>query len=240
MAAEPAIEAHRLVRRFGARIAVSNIDLSVGAGEFLTIFGPNGAGKTTLLRVLCGLLKPSKGDVRLLGTSISKDPVEAKRRIGFIGHASFLYGGLTAAENLAFYARLYGVADARKRIESLLREVGLWDRAAEPIRSFSRGMLQRLTIARALLHDPELIFLDEPFTGLDREAVRTLKRLLETVRQRGRTVLMVTHHTDEGLELASRVILMSRGEIVDDRGAAGLTGEALEGIYASMVASWSS
>jgi heme exporter protein A len=129
MGAEPVIEARRLVRRFGARLAVADVDLTVRSGEFLTIFGPNGAGKTTLLRVLCGLLKPSSGEVELLGISLSRDAVAAKKRIGFIGHASFLYAGLTARENLNFYARLYGVTGGRRRAEALLGEVGLSDRA---------------------------------------------------------------------------------------------------------------
>lgn len=239
MTSDAAVEAQRLERRFGARVAVAEIDLSVRRGEFLTIFGPNGAGKTTLLRLLCGLLRPTAGDVRLFGTSLKKSPIEARRRISFIGHASFLYGGLTARENLLFYARLYGVPEAARRVDSLLEAVGLAERSGDPVRAFSRGMQQRLTIARALLHDPELVFLDEPYTGLDREAARTLTGLLSDVRSRNQTAVMVTHNIEEGLELASRVIIMSRGRAVEDREAGGLTRPGLEELYASKVQAWS-
>jgi len=237
---EPAIEARGIVRRFGPARAVDGVDLTVRAGEFLTIFGPNGAGKTTLLRVLCGLLKPTAGEVRLLGLPLRDDPAAAKRRIGLIAHASFLYGGLSARENLLFYARLYGLSDPARRVETLLREVGLAERADDAVRAFSRGMQQRLTIARALLHDPEVVFLDEPYTGLDQQAARMLRGLLDGIRGRGRTVMMVTHYLEEGLELSSRIAIMSRGRIVDDRPAAGVTRAALEALYASKVEPWTS
>ena len=233
MSAETAIEARGLVRRFGQVLAVESVDLAVGPGEFLTIFGPNGAGKTTLMRLLCGLLKPSAGEIRLLGLSPTRDSATVKRRIGLIGHASFLYGALTARENLAFYASLYGLPDPSRRIDALLQELGLSDRADDPVRIYSRGMQQRLTIARALLHDPEVVFLDEPFTGLDQQASRRLRSLLSAIRGRGRTAVMVTHNLEEGLELSTRVAIMSRGRIVEDRGASGLTRPFLEALYAS-------
>ncbi len=237
---EPAVQARRLSRRFGHTLALSGIDLDVSPGELVAIFGPNGAGKTTLLKVLCGLLRPTSGEVLLMGLSARKEPARARRRLGYIAHASFLYRGLSARENLAFYARLYGVPDAGARIESHLGRVGLASRAADPVRTYSRGMLQRLSIARALLHDPELLFLDEPYTGLDREASAILGSILAEMRDRRGTILMVTHDLERGLSLASRVLLLSRGRLVDDRPADGLSPRDLESLYASRVRAWAS
>ena len=160
--------------------------------------------------------------------------------MGYMAHASFLYRGLSARENLSFYASLYDVADRERRIEAMLDRVGLATRAADPVRTYSRGMLQRLSIARALLHQPDLLFLDEPYTGLDRAATGILTGLLEEMRGRGGTVMMVTHHLERGLEAASRILLMSRGQIVDDRAAAGITAEDLERVYSTKVRAWAS
>jgi len=240
MAAEAAIEVRNLRRSFGPLPAVDGVDLVVRPGQFITIFGPNGAGKTTLLRLLCGLLKPTQGEIRLMGLSPLKNGREVKRRIGFIAHSPFLYGGLSARENLIFYARLYSLPGAAERASERLREVGLMTRADDPVRTFSRGMQQRLTIARALLHDPEVVFLDEPYTGLDQQASRMLRSLLDAIRGRGRTVLMVTHNLEEGLELSSRVAIMSRGRIVEDRPASDLTRVQLETLYAAKVEAWTS
>jgi heme exporter protein A len=240
MSVEAAIEARAIRRSFGAIPAVDGVDLTVRPGEFLTIFGPNGAGKTTLLRLLCGLLRPTKGEIRLMGLSPARNEKEVKARIGLIAHASFLYGGLTARENLLFYARLYDLPHAAARVEERLAEVGLASRASDLVRTYSRGMQQRLTIARALLHDPEVVFLDEPYTGLDQQASRMLRALLYSIRGRGRTVMMVTHNLEEGLELSSRVAIMSRGRMVEDRPAAGMTRQQLEALYASKVEAWTS
>jgi heme exporter protein A len=235
-----AVEARALTRRFGPTLAVDGVDLDLEPGSFLTIFGPNGAGKTTLLRLLCGLIKPTSGSVAVLGSSPREDPAGVKRRVGLIGHSSFLYGGLTARENLAFYASLYAVRDAAARIRELLGELGLSARADDPVRAYSRGMVQRLTIARALLHDPEVVFLDEPFTGLDQQASRRLRGLLAAIRGRGRTALMVTHNLEEGLELSTRVAIMAGGRIVEAADAAGLTRPALEALYAEKADAWAS
>jgi len=240
MPAEAAIDAKDLRRSFGALPAVDGVDLTVGPGEFLTIFGPNGAGKTTLLRLLCGLLKPTGGEIRVMGLSPSANEKAVKGRIGLIAHTSFLYGGLTARENLLFYARLYGLKDAASKVGARLKEVGLAERADDAARTYSRGMQQRLTIARALLHDPEVVFLDEPYTGLDQQASRMLRGLLQGIRGRGRTVLMVTHNLEEGLELSTRVAIMSGGRMVADRPAAGLSRGDLETLYASKVDEWTS
>lgn len=234
----PALAAHGLARRFGHTLAVADIDLEVGRGETVAVFGPNGAGKTTLLKLLCGLLRPSAGEISLLGHSTRKEPAAARRRLGYIAHSSFLYRGLSARENLAFYASLYGLDRPGARLSAMLDRVGLNTRADDPVRTFSRGMLQRLSIARAFLHEPELLFLDEPYTGLDREASGILDGLLAAMRGGMGTVLMVTHDLPRGLSLATRVVLMSRGRIVDDRPAEGIGAPDLEEMYSSKVRAW--
>jgi heme exporter protein A len=240
MPSEIAIKTRGLTRRFNNRVAVRDVDLEVRAGEFVTLLGPNGAGKTTLLRMLCGLLRPTAGEIEILGASLQKNPASAKQKIAFLGHASFLYGGLTAQENLTFYSRLYGIRDGAERIRKMLARVGLRSRADDLVHGFSRGMKQRLTIARALLHDPEVVFFDEPFTGLDREASATLGEIMDTLRSGGRTVMLVTHQIEEGLRHASRVILISRGSIAEDRPASGLSPETLGELYGAKVQAWGS
>lgn len=238
--AAPAVAARKLSRRFGHTLALRGVDLTIPPGELVVLFGPNGAGKTTLLRLLCGLLRPSSGDVLVMGLSTRREPEKARRRLGYIAHASFLYRGLTARENLAFYARLYAVPGPAGRIAALLERVGLTTRASDPVRTYSRGMLQRLSIARALLHEPDILFLDEPYTGLDREASAILGTVLQETRSRKGTILMVTHDLERGLSLASRVLLLSRGRLVDDRPAEGLSAPDLESLYASRVRAWAS
>jgi len=231
----PPVHARGLERRYGALRALDHVDLTLARGEFLTIFGPNGAGKTTLLKVLASLVRPSAGVLSVFGLDPHAFPDQVKRRIGLIAHSGFLYGGLTARDNLLFFARLYDLPGAAARVEGMLDEVGLSDRADDPVRTFSRGMQQRLCIARALLHDPDLVLLDEPYTGLDQHASRLLRGILEQVRGRGRTVVMVTHHLEEGLGLSSRVAIMTRGRLSWESAAASLTRDALERTYLDVV-----
>jgi len=234
-ATPPPVAARGLQRRYGAVLALRGLDLTLLRGEFLTIFGPNGAGKTTLLKILASLMKPTQGSLRMFGLDPSLHPDPVKRRMGFIAHSGFLYGGLTARDNLLFYARMYDLPSAARRAEAMLEEVMLLDRADDAVRTFSRGMQQRLCIARALLHDPELVLLDEPYTGLDQHASRMLRGILEHVRGRGRSVIMVTHHLEEGLGLSSRVAIMTRGRMVWESAAAGLSRETLERTYLEVV-----
>ncbi len=231
----PFILARGITRNFGPLRALDGIDLNVSGGEFLTIFGPNGAGKTTLLRVLASLARPTAGTLSLFGHDSRNAPDLVKRRIGLIAHQGYLYGGLGAMDNLLFFGRLYEVTDLERRAEHLLEEVGLLDRAEDPVRTFSRGMQQRLSIARALIHDPDLVLLDEPYTGLDQHASRTLRGMLETVHGRERGVVMVTHHLEEGLEVSTRIAIMSRGRLAYETSAKSLTRAELERTYLDVV-----
>jgi heme exporter protein A len=166
-----------LTRHYGEREALSGVSLSVGEGQTLVVFGPNGAGKTTLLRVLATLLRPHAGNVNVLGARLPEESWAVRGRVGLLGHEPLLYRELTARENLRFHARLYGVADAR--VQELLDAVAMGARAGEPLRTLSRGMVQRVAVARAVLHDPELLLLDEPYANLDPAAVELVAPLLQ-------------------------------------------------------------
>jgi heme exporter protein A len=207
---DAAVSARGLERRFGAVRALRGVDLEVGSGETLAVFGSNGAGKTTLLRVLAGLLRTHAGEVRLFGRALPGD-ASLRRRIGVVAHETFIYGDLTGTENLSYYARLYGV-DARRGAE-LLSDVGLHEAAHRPARTYSRGMLQRLSLARAILHEPELLLLDEPFTGLDAVGADVLAGVFARVRAAGATVVLTTHDFERGIEAATRAVVLHRGRI---------------------------
>jgi heme exporter protein A len=232
----PAVEARGLEKWYGPLPAVRGIDLALAPGEMLTIFGPNGAGKSTLLRMLCGAVRPSAGTVHLGGTRVGGDDDGWKRRVGLLSHQGFLYGGLTAAENLDFYARLYTLAERGRVVEEGLRSVGLWERRGDLVRTFSRGMQQRLALARTLLHDPEMVFLDEPYTGLDPHAAAMLRGVLERLRDGRRTVVLVTHNLSQGLELADRVAVQVGGRWVSDERRAEVDTAAWERVYTERVA----
>ena len=214
--AVPALQALAVEKWYGVYPAVRPLDFSIQAGQFVAIFGPNGAGKTTLLRLLAGSVRPTRGEVRLAGEPLEYSDPRWRARIGVLSHQTFLYGQLTAAENLRFYGRLYGLSGLSERIGSRLEEVGLAERANDRVRDFSRGMQQRLALARTLLHDPELVLLDEPYTGLDPHAARMLRGVLEHLRDGKRTVVLVTHNLSEGLEQADRVIVQVAGRWVSD------------------------
>ena len=206
------VAAENVYRTFAWTPVLRDISCTVGVGQALAIFGPNGAGKTTLLRILATLLRPSSGSLRLFELP-AHDP-RVRRRIGFLGHDSFLYPDLTPVENLRFYARAYRLDDASARIHAMLDYVGLQDWATTPIRSLSRGMEQRLALARTLLHEPDLLLLDEPYTGLDHEAVQLLHTTLLRAKQAGKTIVFSSHDFERGLALCSRALILSRGRIV--------------------------
>ncbi len=207
--AAPLLQAQNLERHFGAARALRGVSLSVTSGECHLVVGPNGAGKTTLLRVLAGLARPSAGTVTIDGAP-AREP-EARRRIGLLSHQSQLYHDLTAVENLAFAARLYGLGDPIRVARAGLAAMGLTDRADEPVRRLSRGMVQRVAIARALLHRPGLLLLDEPFTGLDQQSSEQTVALLAAERAAGQALVLVTHDAHEAWELATHAHLLIRG-----------------------------
>ncbi|MCH7598672.1 MAG: ABC transporter ATP-binding protein [Myxococcales bacterium] len=226
---EAALRARGLVKRFGALAALRGVDLEVGRGTIHAILGPNGAGKTTLLRILAGLSRPSGGEVKLVeSTGNEVEPRKARSVIGYVGHATLLYAELSARENLLFAAKLYGVTGARERADALLEAEGLFEVAEVRVGTFSRGMAQRLAIARACIHDPQIILLDEPFTGLDRRAADRLAARLDTLRSQSRALVLITHDLRRAAELADRVDTLIRGKVAFRASGAEITPENLE------------
>jgi len=230
------IEATKVMKAFGLRPVLRGIDMTVAHGEFVTLFGPNGAGKTTFLRIVATLSKPTSGVVRVMGLDLAHDAAQVRGLLGIVSHQTLLYGELSAEENLRFYARMYGLQRAAReaRIAEVLAMVGLEKRAADYVHTFSRGMQQRLAIARAVLHDPPVLLLDEPYTGLDQDAAATLDTVLRSVATRGRTVLMTTHDIARGLAMADRALILSRGKIGFDERAASLEPVGFAQTYADV------
>ncbi len=208
------IVVRKLVKRFGLKTVLRGLDFKVESGEFVAILGPNGAGKTTFLRILATLSKPTLGDVAIAGYALPNQSAAVRRRLGVVTHLPLLYGDLTAEENLRFYGRLYAIPTLEERIVEVLKLVGLYERRTDLVRTFSRGMQQRLAIGRAVLHDPDVILFDEPHTGLDQEACAMLDNVLREVAARGRTVVMTSHDLMRVSELASRFDVLSNGVIV--------------------------
>ena len=219
-ATDLALDVRDLSRTFGARKALDGVSFDLPKGAFLSIFGPNGAGKTTMLKVLSTLTTPSKGKASVLGLDVLEDAVELRERIGFISHNPLLYPDLTAEENLEFFADLYCIDNPAARVKELLTAVELNHRKLDAVRTFSRGMIQRLSIARALLHKPEVIFLDEPYSGLDPHAMDILDSLIASVREE-HTFVMISHDLQKGLELCSHALILAKGKVVlfDEREA---------------------
>jgi heme ABC exporter ATP-binding subunit CcmA len=207
MGTDPAIELAGLTRRYGDREALSDVTLTLDAGATLVVFGPNGAGKTTLLRVLATLLRPHAGAARVLGNDLPDAGWAVRGRVGFLGHASLLYRDLTARENLRFHAKLHGAPAAR--VEELLDRVGLLARADDPVHTYSRGMVQRAAVARAVLHDPELLLLDEPTANLDPHAAELVEPLIGTAS--GRTRVVTSHDPVGGLQGADLALGLRGG-----------------------------
>lgn len=207
------LQAEGLVKRYGHIHALRGIDLQVDRGDSLVLLGPNGAGKSTLLGVLAGRVRPTEGKVILQGEVLGKG-IQARSQTGYLAHSSLLYSGLTARENLLFYGKLYGVEDSAERSDEMLHFMGLWERRDDRIGGFSRGMEQRLSIARCLLHDPQLILLDEPFSGLDYQSSRAFTQALKQLRDGRRTLIIATHDMVAVEKLGDRVMIMNRGRIL--------------------------
>jgi heme exporter protein A len=202
---------HALRRRFGPHVALRDVDVRLPDGSITTIFGPNGAGKSTLLKILAGSLRPTDGSVTWRGEKLDPRAPEWRARIGVLSHETHLYAPLGARENLAFHARMHGLSNPD--LDGALDRVDLLNRADDRVSGFSRGMRQRLALARTLLHDPDVVLLDEPFTGLDSHASRLLEGVLRTLRDGRRTVVLVTHALGEGLALADHVVMLVRGRV---------------------------
>jgi heme ABC exporter ATP-binding subunit CcmA len=228
--AEHIVEARDLGRRFGARRALDGVTFGLRGGECLAVFGPNGAGKTTLLRVLAGLLKPTAGRASIDGVPLPGGP-EVRACVGLISHQPMLYDSLTALENVEFAARLYGVDAPRDAARAALERLRVADRADTPVRALSRGLQQRVSIARAVVHRPTVILLDEPYTGLDEVGAAALTEALERLRGDGAALLLVTHRLSEGLALATHTAILRGGRFVRLESAAGVDVAAYATLY---------
>lgn len=212
-ASDIAIQVKDIRKNFGLLEAVRGISFELKKGEFLAIFGPNGAGKTTLLKILSSLTRPSSGTARVAGYDVLQGDPGLRNAIGVISHMSCLYGDLTSFENMLFYAKMYRLSDPRRRAAEVIEEVGLKARMHDRVHTFSRGMQQRLSIARAIIHNPSVLFLDEPYTGLDQHAAIILKEHLASLHTEKRTVIMTTHDIARGLEMCDKIAIQVRGKI---------------------------
>lgn len=208
------IETRKLVKRFGLKVVLRGVDFNVQPGEFVALLGPNGAGKTTFLRILSSLSRPSLGEVKVAGFGLPNEAAQVRAKLGVVSHLPLLYPDLTAEENLRFYARMYGIQDQEERITEVLKMVGLENRRRDLVSTFSRGMQQRLAIGRAVVHNPEVMLFDEPYTGLDQDASEMLDDVLRSVAAKGRTVVMTSHDLARAEDLATRFDILSRGVIV--------------------------
>jgi heme exporter protein A len=230
----PVVEAEGLSRAFGARRAVDGVSLSLRAGDCLALFGPNGAGKTTLLRLLAGLLAPTAGQCRVGGVSLRAGR-EARAQVGLVSHASMLYGALTARENVEFAARMFGLRDPVAAAARALCQMRVADRAEAPVRALSRGLQQRVSIARAIVHAPRLLLCDEPYTGLDEVGSAALTAALAERRDAGAALLLVTHNLGEGLALATHAAIMRRGRFARHEPRAALDPASYASAYRDLV-----
>ncbi|QBD81224.1 heme ABC exporter ATP-binding protein CcmA [Ktedonosporobacter rubrisoli] len=234
-AGEIALEVKGLKKSYGFKPTLRAVNLTAYRGERLALLGANGAGKTTLLRLLAGLMRPGKGTIRIEGLEMERDAQRIRQLIGFVAHQPYLYEELTANENLLFFGQMYGVAQLRERAQALLERVGLTKRIHERVSTLSRGQLQRLAWARALLHEPRLLLLDEPDTGLDQEGHALVEALLNEHRQGGGTTLFTSHQLEYVLRFSDNVALLSGGRIVTQMPTATLTLEKLQQIYQEKV-----
>jgi heme exporter protein A len=229
------IHASKLIKAFGRRPVLRGIDLEVPAGQSVALFGPNGAGKTTLIRIIAGLSKLTSGRVLLGGQDVQKAGPSLRRYIGFVSHNPLVYDSLTAEENLLFFGRMYDVPALEQRIVQVLEQVGLAGRRKDVVRTYSRGMIQRLAIGRAILHNPPILLLDEPDTGLDQQAADMLRSLLVELGSSDRTVLLTTHNLERGIEWADRALILNGGRVRFDSATGDLGSAEFRRIYTETV-----
>src|SRR5215470_20077051 len=235
MSTETMVHLEGVMKHFGAMTALRGIDLQLDRGRCLGIFGPNGAGKTTLLRILATLIRPSAGTVCIAGCDAVREAEKVRPLLGVLSHRTFLYGHLTACENLQFYGRMFGVKQLAERITEVLQVVDLVTHAHQLVRTYSRGMQQRLAIARAILHDPQLLLLDEPYTGLDTHAAKRLHVLIERLHTEACTIIMSTHDLHRGLDVCDEIAIQCRGKIVYRGLSSGMDIQAFEQLYSTYV-----
>ena len=209
----PVLEVRNVTKFFGDLAALKEVSLSLTCGESALLYGPNGAGKTTLLRMLASLARPSSGEILFAGTNIEHDGAGAKAAIGFVSHATFLYGELTVRENLRFFGSLFGLTQLGKKIDAALEMFDMRSREDVFARDLSRGLQQRATLARAFLHDPDFVILDEPFTGLDHQSVKKLEELMLRLPEQGKSLLFSTHDFEQGAALATRLVALKAGRV---------------------------
>lgn len=231
-------------------LVVENVEKSIGGknilhptsfevpkGDFVTVLGPNGAGKSTLFKLLSLATSPSKGKIIINGKEATSTSADLRKEIGVISHHTFLYDNLSALENLRFYGQAYQVKDLEKRIKEVLRYVGLQLYIYDSVRTYSRGMQQRLAIARSILHNPSILFLDEPYTGLDQHAIQILNDVLASLNKEQRTLFMITHNYEDALSLSNRLMVIVKGKIVYDEDSSGIKADEFRRIYLQLVGS---
>jgi heme exporter protein A len=230
-----AVEVEGLNKHFGATTVLRDVSIRLPQGCLATIVGPNGAGKTTLLRIVATLTRPSAGTIRVDGLDVRQWGERARGRIGFVSHQTYLYSDLSVQDNLRFYGRMYGVVNLEQRTATLLDQFGLTGRRSDLVRTLSRGLQQRLSIARAVLHKPRVVLLDEPYTGLDQRGADALTCVLQALHAEGRTLLMTTHDWSHLGEMADRLVVLVAGRVAYETSAEQLSPERLRGIYSTYV-----
>jgi heme exporter protein A len=220
-------------KRFGRKPVLRGVDLEVGAGQVTALLGANGAGKTTLMRVISGLSKPDRGQIELGGVRMARSLHELRRYIGLVSHLPLLYDNLTALENLNFFASLYDIVNSQERVEHVLHAVNLWPRRNDAVRTYSRGMVQRLAIGRAILHNPPVLLLDEPDTGLDPASAEMLNHLIRSLGAADRAILLTTHNLERALQWADSVCVLADGRIAEQRATSETDGATLHALMAA-------
>lgn len=211
------IETRQITKAMGEKLILKDVSVTIGRGESVAVLGPNGAGKSTWLKIVSGLIRPTSGTVAINGKIKQRDNYANQALIGYLGHQSFLYDQFSPVENLTYYAKLYGMKKPEKRIDELIERINLQYFKHEPLRSFSRGMVQRTAIARAILHEPKILLLDEPHTGLDQQSKSWFREMIASVHQEGVTVVMVTHEFDQMLDVSDRVLIFRNGRLTEDQ-----------------------